>query len=102
MFDEMMSRCSTARRKLPAVKLPVGPALALMFAILGASHGFAEDRAPVDGDSRTAPNAIESLTGKERLGRKWMDEQRIDNCKVPIDKQGARPRSSACPHIPTG
>jgi len=22
------------------------------------------------------------LTGKERLGRKWMDEQRIDNCKV--------------------
>jgi len=25
------------------------------------------------------------LTGKERLGRKWMDEQRIDNCKVPVD-----------------
>jgi hypothetical protein len=23
------------------------------------------------------------LTGKERLGRKWMDEQRIDNCNVP-------------------
>jgi hypothetical protein len=31
-----------------------------------------------------------------------MDEQRIDNCKVPTDKLGARPRSSACPHIPTG
>jgi hypothetical protein len=45
---------------------------------------------------------IDQLTGKERLGRKWMDEQRIDNCKVPADKQGARPRSSACPHIPTG
>jgi hypothetical protein len=28
------------------------------------------------------------LIGKERLGRKWMDEQRIDNCKVPIDKGG--------------
>ena len=84
------------------MKLPVGPALALMFAILGAPHGFAQDRTPVDGDSRTAPTAIESLTGKERLGRKWMDEQRIDNCKVPIDKQGAKPRSSACPHIPTG
>jgi hypothetical protein len=27
-------------------------------------------------------------TGKERLGRKWMDEQRIDNCKVPMDKRG--------------
>ena len=30
------------------------------------------------------------LTGKERLGRKWMDEQRIDNCKVPIDKRVER------------
>jgi len=42
------------------------------------------------------------LTGKERLGRKWMDEQRIDNCNVPIDKRGARPRPSACRHVPTG
>ena len=52
-----------------------------------------------------APNAAiqqGTLTGKERLGRKWMDEQRIDNCKVPVDKQGIKPRSSACPHIPTG
>ena len=43
-----------------------------------------------------------SLTGKERLGRKWMDEQRIDNCNVPPDKRGARPRPSSCTHIPTG
>ena len=43
-----------------------------------------------------------SLTGKERLGRKWMDEQRIDNCNVPIDKRGTRPRPSSCAHIPTG
>jgi hypothetical protein len=35
-------------------------------------------------------------TGKERLGRKWMDEQRIDNCKVPIDKQGTKPRLDTC------
>jgi hypothetical protein len=43
-----------------------------------------------------------SLTGKERLGRKWMDEQRIDNCNVPVDKRGARPRPSTCSHVPTG
>jgi hypothetical protein len=43
-----------------------------------------------------------TLTGKERLGEKWKDEQRIDNCKVPPDKRGARPRSSECPHVPTG
>jgi hypothetical protein len=56
----------------------------------------------------TAPEAAAStsqpavLTGKERLGRKWMDEQRIDNCNVPIDKRGARPRPSSCHPAPTG
>jgi hypothetical protein len=42
-----------------------------------------------------------SLTGKERLGRKWSDEQRLDNCNVPIDKRGSRPRPSDCAHVPT-
>lgn len=39
-----------------------------------------------------------TLTGKERLGRKWTDEQRIDNCHVPLDKRGTRKRPSACPN----
>jgi hypothetical protein len=38
----------------------------------------------------------ETLTGKERLGPKWTDEQRIDNCKVPPDKRGTRPRPILC------
>jgi hypothetical protein len=42
-----------------------------------------------------------TLTGKERLGRKWTDEQRIDNCNVPPDKRGAKPRPSDCPHAPS-
>ena len=50
-------------------------------------------------DSETSPA---TLTGKERLGRKWMDEQRIDNCNVPLDKRGTKPRPSACPHVPMG
>jgi hypothetical protein len=33
------------------------------------------------------------LTGKERLGRKWADEQRVDNCNVPPDKRGDKPRT---------
>jgi hypothetical protein len=41
-----------------------------------------------------------TLTGKERLGRKWTDEQRIDNCHVPVDKRGLKPRPSACPNDP--
>jgi hypothetical protein len=37
------------------------------------------------------------LTGKERLGEKWQDEQRLDNCNVPADKRGAKRRPDACP-----
>jgi len=36
-------------------------------------------------------------TGKERLGNKWSDEQRIDNCKVPAEKRGTKPRPDTCP-----
>ena len=48
------------------------------------------------------PSSTPTLTGKERLGEKWMDEQRIDNCKVPVDKRGPKPRPSTCPHVPMG
>jgi hypothetical protein len=41
------------------------------------------------------------LTGKERLGPKWTDEQRIDNCNVPFDKRGNTPRPSACTNSPS-
>ena len=80
----------------------LGAALALIGAMVWTADGRAQAQAPIGGDAKMAPNTIGPLTGKERLGRKWMDEQRLDNCKVPTDKQGARPRSSACPHIPTG
>jgi hypothetical protein len=35
-------------------------------------------------------------TGKERLGGKGADEQRVDNCKVPLDLRGAKPRPDEC------
>ena len=70
-----------------------------------ASPAFAQnrprDRAASDG-AISPLNSPASLTGKERLGRKWMDEQRIDNCNVPIDKRGTKPRPSSCSHGPTG
>jgi hypothetical protein len=31
-----------------------------------------------------------------------MDEQRIDNCNVPVDKRGTKPRPSTCAHVLTG
>jgi hypothetical protein len=35
-------------------------------------------------------------TGKERLGDKASDEQRVDNCKVPPDRWGKTARSASC------
>jgi hypothetical protein len=35
-------------------------------------------------------------TGKERLGGKATDEQRVDNCKVPLDLRGSTPRPDDC------
>jgi hypothetical protein len=50
----------------------------------------------------TSVNGAAQLTGKERLGEKWKDEQRIDNCKVSLDKRGTKPRPVSCAHVPTG
>jgi len=35
-------------------------------------------------------------TGKERLGGKASDEQRVDNCKVPLELRGPIPRPDNC------
>jgi hypothetical protein len=35
-------------------------------------------------------------TGKERLGGKASDEQRIDNCNVPPELRGPKPRPDQC------
>jgi len=40
-------------------------------------------------------------TAKERLGRKASDEQRVDNCKVPLDRRGPKPRPDECDDGPS-
>jgi hypothetical protein len=80
------------------------PVRALLVALLGiglATPAFSEEakqgpRSPSVRRSTTSADAPRVLTGKERLGRKWTDEQRIDNCNVPPDKRGPKPRPSAC------
>jgi hypothetical protein len=83
--------------------------IASLFAVSLAMAASAQDGARPDRPAQPALNATTSpsttpteLTGKERLGPKWTDEQRIDNCKVPIDKRGSKPRSGTCHHIPLG
>ncbi len=35
-------------------------------------------------------------TAKERLGKKASDNQRVNNCKVPVEKRGSKPRPDQC------
>ena len=52
----------------------------------------APSRAGAGGDVEVEP----VRTGKERLGGKASDEQRVDNCKVPPDLRGPKPRPDQC------
>ena len=36
-------------------------------------------------------------TIKERLSGKASDDQRVDNCKVPVELRGPKPRPADCP-----
>ena len=49
-----------------------------------------------NGDAATRAPSGPVRTGKERLGNKWSDEQRLDNCKVPPEKRGSKPRPDSC------
>jgi hypothetical protein len=64
--------------------------LALHAGLAAAGEGRREDSDA--GRMEAAP----TRTGKERLGGKASDEQRVDNCKVPPDRRGATPRPHAC------
>jgi hypothetical protein len=70
--------------------------LTLMFAIGVVTSANGQGPPQSAPPPRVSTEAPGTLTGKERLGRKWTDEQRIDNCNVPIDKRGPKPRPSAC------
>lgn len=67
------------------------------------SGNFASSAFSQDLKKEHSPSGAQRvLTGKERLGRKWTDEQRIDNCNVPLDKRGSKPRPSACTQSSAG
>lgn len=70
--------------------------LALMLIALMPTSRASAQSAPL-ANARSPFALPQTLTGKERLGGKWTDEQRIDNCKVPPDKRGAKPRPEGCP-----
>jgi hypothetical protein len=44
--------------------------------------------------------AQETQTLKERLSNKASDEQRVDNCRVPIERRGTMPRLDCPEELP--
>jgi hypothetical protein len=85
-----------------------GFALMISIALAASSLALAQDRPAATSERATAPSApavshssaTELLTAKERLSEKWTDEQRVDNCKVPLDKRGSKPRPDTCASVP--
>jgi hypothetical protein len=69
--------------------------------LLGTALAIQPGLAEAGGVPRDASVATEvpmepTRTGKERLGSKASDEQRVDNCKVPIEQHGPKPRPDTC------
>jgi hypothetical protein len=81
-----------------------------MRAILGLSIAVMLVAAPVPGFAKAAeasaashqsaaesqPDNADPKTLKERLGDKASDEQRVNNCKVPVDQRGSKSRPDRC------
>ena len=75
-------------------------ALALILPLVltqGVAAQTAQPNAATTATSAAAPRS-DALTLKERLGAKWKDEQRVDNCKVPPEKRGPKARPDSCAH----
>jgi hypothetical protein len=72
--------------------------LAGLAAIVLATPGLAL-AAGASGKAAQAQDAAQAApvrTAKERLSGKAADEQRVDNCKVPLELRGAKPRPDDC------
>jgi hypothetical protein len=58
-------------------------------------HAQSNDKPPAPPVAQAPPYG-EGETLKERLSDKASDEQRVDNCKVPLDRRGTRSRPEGC------
>jgi hypothetical protein len=58
-----------------------------------AERAITTDQSPDEFKVRQFPAV---RTGKERLGGKASDEQRVDDCKVPLELRGPTPRPDVC------
>jgi hypothetical protein len=71
------------------VVLAVAP---LTIVAIAAEEKAASNQSAAEGP----PEKADPKTLKERLGDKASDEQRINNCKVPVEQRGSKPRPDHC------
>jgi hypothetical protein len=69
-----------------------------MLAVLGAwiAVSVIPADAPAQSKRLVATNMAPAATGKERLGDKASDNQRVDDCRVPPEKRGPVKRPTEC------
>jgi hypothetical protein len=63
-------------------------------AFIGITH--AESQGAKTSLPRFDPSRPLPLTAKEWLAEKWTDDQRVNNCKVPMNLRGPKPRPDEC------
>jgi hypothetical protein len=81
--------------------MPSTSAIAYAFVALVAMGGAASAHAANAAAAAAAAAdvaASEPKTLKERLGVKASDDQRVDNCKVPVAERGSKLRPDDCLH----
>ena len=78
-------------------------AIIVMAVPLASSSAGAQTLNPNNSGRPVNPATLASgttlVTAKERLSEKWNDEQRVDNCKVPVEKRGVKPRPDGCEQV---
>jgi hypothetical protein len=80
-------------------RIPLGRIISVTV-IFYVAWGYAHDdrQPPPTSISTQAPTTQEPETLKERLSDKATDEQRVDNCNVPVDRRGPKARPEGCSH----
>jgi len=82
--------------------MPSTSAIAYAFVALvamgGAASAHAANAAAAAAAAAADVAASEPKTLKERLGDKASDDQRVDNCKVPVAERGSKLRPDDCLH----
>jgi hypothetical protein len=69
--------------------------------IIASLLGFARAQDATPASMQSGPQTVTTIRGetlKERLGDKASDEQRVDNCKVPVERRGTKVRPDNCEH----